>query len=333
MAPGASLARRVRRAGAACCVALPLAALGCGGEVLNLGSSGLQAGGSSGAGGNGSGGASGGVVAAHIWDAPSEPIIKQKANILLANPSLTADEGFLFYSEQARYGNPEPKPRIMRAAWDGAVSSGIVEQKLGELVMPDISSPVISANGTELWLGMLNGDNTDIFKSVREGEGWTTPVRVAELCSSDYDDAPRQPGAMGTIMPLSSKRHGGLPPVYQVYLSTRENENAVWSEPSKAQLGPVNSDAFQSADGFLNNTGTELYFSSTRDGTDSDLYVSRRARVGDVFGEPEALTDLNDPEGHSEERMPWLSLDEKRLYFVSDRTGQYTLYLATKTTP
>ena len=97
MAPGASLARRVRRAGAACCVALPLAALGCGGEVLNLGSSGLQAGGSSGAGGNGSGGASGGVVAAHIWDAPSEPIIKQKANILLANPSLTADEGFLFY--------------------------------------------------------------------------------------------------------------------------------------------------------------------------------------------------------------------------------------------
>jgi hypothetical protein len=324
MAPGASLARRVRRAGAACWVALPLAALGCDGEVLNLGSSGLQAGGGSGAGGSGGGG----VVAPHIWEVRSTPIVTQVKDLLVANPTLTEDEHYLFYSEQERYGNPEPKPRIMRAAWDGAVPSGIVEQKLGALVMPDISSPVISAKGTELWLGMLNGDNTDIFKSELQGDAWTTPLRVAELCSSDYDDAPRQPAAAGTIMPLSSKRHGGLR--YQIYLSNRENENAVWNEPSKALLGPVNADAFQSADGFLNSTGLELYFSSTRDGSDSDLYVSRRARLTDAFGEPEALTDLNDPDGRSEERMPWLSLDEQRLYFVSDRTGQYTLYLATK---
>jgi hypothetical protein len=221
------------------------------------------------------------------------------------------------------------RSRIMRAAWYGAVSSGIVEQKLTGLVMPDISSPIISADGTELWLGMLNGDNTDIFKSELQAGAWTTPLRVAELCSSD-DDAPRQPAVRGTIMPLSSKRHDGALPLYQIYLSTRENENAVWGEPSKALLGPVNSDAFQSADGFLNDTGTELYFSSTRDGTDSDLYVSRRTSLTDVFGEPEALTDLNDPEGRSEERMPWLSSDEKRLYFVSDRTGQYALYLATR---
>jgi hypothetical protein len=179
---------------------------------------------------------------------------------------------------------------------------------------------------------MLNGRNTDIFKSVREGEAWTTPVRVAELCSSDYDDVPRPPAVVGTLMPLSSKRHGGPLPVYQIYLSTRENENAVWSEPSKSLLSAVNSDAFQSADGFLDRTGLELYFSSTREGdhSDSDLYLSRRARLSDSFGEPEALTDLSDPEGRSDERMPWLSLDGQRLYFVSNRTGQYTLYLATK---
>jgi hypothetical protein len=197
--------------------------------------------------------------------------------------------------------------------------------------MPDVSSPVISAKGTELWLGMLNGDNTDIFKSELQAGVWTTPLRVAELCSSN-DDAPRQPAVGGTIMPLSSKRHDGLLPLHQIYLSTRENENAVWGEPSKALLGPVNSDAFQSADGFLNSTGLELYFSSTRDGdhADSDLYVARRPSLTATFGEPEALTDLNDPEGRSEERMPWLSADGRRLYFVSDRTGQYTLYLATK---
>lgn len=324
MAPGASLARRVRRAGAACCVALPLAALGCDGEVLNLGSSGLQAGGTSGAGG------SGGVVAAHIWDLHSDPIIAQVENVLLANPTLTEQQDQLFYSVQERGGNPLPNvPHIERRVSEGAAWGEASLQPLGNLEEPDVSSPAISAQGTELWLGMLNGDNTDIFKSELQAGAWTPPLRVAELCSSD-DDAPRQPAVGGTIMPLSSKRHDGPLPVYQIYLSTRESENAVWGEPSKALLGPVNSDAFQSADGFLNITGLELYFSSTRDGTDSDLYVSRRASVDVAFGEPEALTDLNDPEGRSEERMPWLSFDGKRLYFVSDRTGQYTLYLATK---
>jgi hypothetical protein len=326
MAPGASLARRVRRAGAAWLLCAAVATWGCGGEVLNLGSSGLQAGGASGTGGG---------VAAHIWDLNSTPIIPQVEHVLLANPTLTRDESNLFYSEQERFGNLEPfAPRIKHAVWNSASASwgSSTELMLGSLKMPDVSSPAISESGTELWLGMLNeGNKTDIFKSELQAGAWTTPLRVAELCSSD-DDAPRPPAVAGTIMPLSSKRHDGPSPLYQIYLSTRENENAVWSEPSKALLGPVNSDAFQSADGFLDRTGLELYFSSTRDGdhTDSDLYVSRRVTLTDVFGEPEALTDLNDPQGRSEERMPWLSSDGKLLYFVSDRTGQYTLYLATK---
>jgi hypothetical protein len=297
--------------------------LGCDGEVVNLGSSGLQAGGAAGTGG--------GAVAPHVWDVQSEPIFAEVENVLLANPTLTEDGTYLFYSQQERYGNPEPHPpKIQRATWDGAAWSNIAEQTLGTPMTPEVSSPAISATGTELWVGMLNGDNTDIFKSELQAGTWTTPVRVAELCSSDYDDAPRQPAVDGTLMPLSSKRHGGL--LYQIYLSKRENENAAWSEPSQALLGAVSSDAFQSADGFLNSTGLELYFSSTRDGdhADSDLYVSRRASLSDAFGQPEALTDLNDPVDRSEERMPWLSGDGKSLYFVSDRTGQYTLYLATK---
>lgn len=321
MAPGASLARRVRRAGTAWLVSLAATALGCGGEVVNLGSSGLQTGGA---------GGTGGTATARVWDVQSTPIFKQVENLLLANPTLTEQEEQLFYSRQQRFGDPEPRPQIMRALRDGTGWGTSEEQTLGGSQMPEVSSPAISAKGTELWVGMLNGTNTDIFKSDLQAGAWTTPVRVAELCSSDYDDAPRQPAVGGTIMPLSSKRHGGL--LYQIYLSSRENENAVWSEPSKALLSAVNSDVFQSADGFLNSTGLELYFSSTRDGdhTDSDLYVSRRASLSEPFGEPQALADLNDPLGRSEERMPWLSPNGKSLYFVSDHTGQYTLYLATK---
>ena len=330
MAPRTSLGRQVTRAGAACFVFLA-APLGCGGEVLNLGSSGLQAGGA-----GGTAGGSGGVVGAHVWDLHSTPIFEQKQDLLLANPTLADNGNELFYSVQERFGNPEPHlPYVERAVWNGSAWGNVAKLTFGELKDPDISSPAISAASTELWLGMYDPDsgNTDIFKSMLQAGAWTTPLRVAELSSTHYDDAPRQPAVGGTIMPLSSKRHGGPLPVYQIYLSTRENENAVWSEPSKALLGPVNSDEFQSADGFLNITGLELYFSSKRDGTDSDLYVSRRASIRDVFGAPEPLIDLNDPEGRSEERMPWLSPDGQNLYFVSDRTGQYTLYLATKAAP
>jgi hypothetical protein len=264
------------------------------------------------------------------WDVQSRPIIAQVAGFLLANPTLTEQEDQLYYSVQERGGNPEVNPpSIERRLWDGAAWGDAAEQVLGDLVTPDVSSPAISAQGTELWLGMNLDGSTDIFECTRQDDAWTAPVAVAEL-NSDKDDAPRPPAVGGTIMPLSSKRHGGA--FYQVYLATRETADSVWGEPSKALLDTIDADAFQSADGFLDSRGLELYFSSTRDGdhADSDLYVARRPSLDAAFGEPEALSDLNDPQGRSEERMPWLSPDGTRLYFVSDRTGQYALYLATK---
>ena len=318
MALGALLARSARRTGAAWLVCLVPGALGCSGEVVNLGSSGLQA---SGGGSN---------VPRGTWGVPSSPLFAQKAGILLANPTLTQGMDELYYSVQERGGNLDPNPpHVERALWDGTAWSNFAEQTLGDLMAPDVSSPAVSADGTQLWLGMNSNGSTDIFECTRKADAWTTPVPVAEL-NSVKDDAPRPPAVAGTIMPLSSKRHGG--PLYQIYLSTRETADAVWGEPSKALLGTVDSDAFQSADGFLDSSGLELYFSSTRasDHADSDLYVARRERLDAAFGEPEALSDLNDPLARSEERMPWLSSDGTRLYFVSDRSGQYTLYLATK---
>jgi len=318
MALGVLLAGSVRRARAGWLVCLATGALGCSGETVNLGWSDLQA----------SGG--GGSVPLGTWDVDTSPLVAQEAGILLANPTLTQKMDELYYSTQERGGNPLPNaPRIVRALWDGKAWGSFAEQALGELMMPDVSSPAISADGTQLWLGMNSSGSTDIFECTRQGDAWTAPVPVAEL-NSEKDDAPRPPAVAGTIMPLSSKRHGGA--LYQIYLSTRETADAVWGEPSKALLGSVDSDAFQSADGFLDSSGLELYFSSTRAGdhADSDLYVARRASLDAAFGEPEALSDLNDPLDRSEERMPWLSADGTRLYFVSDRSGQYTLYLATK---
>ena len=300
---------------------------GCGGEVVNLGASPLEAGGSAGSVGSAPGGAP-----PHIWQLSSEPLIAQVDGILLANPTLTGAMNELFYSQQQQQGaNPDPYPTLI---WHASLVNGqwsdLVRLTFADVGVLDAVSPAVSLDGNELWLGMNSGSSTDIYSTMLQGGVWTKPEPVTAL-NSAFDDVPRPPGQGGTVMPLSSKRHGGPKPLYQIYLSKRDSSGA-WGEPSQVLLGNVNSpsDEFQSADGFLTDDGRELYFSSKRDG-DSDLYVARRAGANDVFGVPEPLADLNDPNRTaSEERMPWLSPDGKQLYFASDRSGQYTLYVANK---
>ncbi|HEX2869738.1 MAG TPA: hypothetical protein VHP33_00755 [Polyangiaceae bacterium] len=323
MAPGALLARFLRPAHLALLLGSLSAVLSCGGEVLDLGSSPLGSGGTS---------ASGGAVS-RVWAVNPTPLLPQEEKLLLANPSLTEDEKELYYSAQVR--GPDAKVHIAIATRVDSTFGNAMPVVLGGDSPPDdVSSPAISAKADELWFGQFSASSghTEIWHSAREGAAWGAPTLVPELTSPDGDTAPRPPAVMGTIMPLSSKRHGGK--YYQIYFSERANAGSAWREPHQTGLTGINSPDFQSADGFLSDNGLDLYFSSTRDGdhTDNDLYVARRSAIGADFGAPEPLVDLNDPVAGqpSEERMPWLSLDGRQLYFVSDRSGQYTLYVATK---
>lgn len=288
--------------------------LSCQGEYVRLGASDEPLG------GGGSGGRPSSVTG--VWEAPTQPLLAEEREMLLASPTLTRN-GDMFFSKQPRYG-------VRTALWRARSSVGFADASevvLGQLEEPDISSPAVSWEGDELWLGMNVDGNTDVLRTVRSANGWSEPERVPELCSG-YDDAPRPPALGGTLMALSSKRHGGV--LYQIYLSERASPEAAWGEPSQGLLAAVNSEQYQSADGFVTETGLELYFSSTRAGS-SDLYVSRRSSRRSAFGPPEALADLNT---EWEERMPWLSPDGRSLYFASNQPTQqfqqYELYVATK---
>jgi hypothetical protein len=320
------VARGARSARALLCVASLLASQGCEGELLNLGrSQGLT-------GGEAGGGAVGGVGAAGMggtktWFLQDRPIIRQEPDILLANPTLTRDRQQLFFTEQPRYG-ADTSARVRRAEWTGTGFGASAVVVLGELSPIDAASPAISEDGTELWLGLnleSGRGGTDIWLSRGEGVTFGAPELVSEL-SSVFDDAPRPPALGGTVMPLSSKRHGGN--LYQIYLSTRSSPTAPWGEPSTAQLETVNGAGFQSADGFLADEGRELYFASNRAAGQSDIYVARRSSSAESFGEPALVPDINSP--ISEERMPWLSEDGMLLFFASNRSGAYALYVATR---
>ena len=83
----------------------------------------------------------------------------------------------------------------------------------------------------------------------------------------------------------------------------------------------------QDRDPFLASDRTTLVFSSSRgDGMGGhDLWVASRPSPDDSFGDLAQVGELNSP---SEERSPWLSDDLERLYFTSNRAGDFDVYLA-----
>ncbi|MEZ4367450.1 MAG: hypothetical protein R2939_14420 [Kofleriaceae bacterium] len=73
-----------------------------------------------------------------------------------------------------------------------------------------------------------------------------------------------------------------------------------------------------------------MTFASNRSG-DHELYVATRASVDDPWAAPALLDDdgtIN--QVAADEQDPWISGDGRRLYFASNRDGEFDLMLATR---
>jgi hypothetical protein len=80
-------------------------------------------------------------------------------------------------------------------------------------------------------------------------------------------------------------------------------------------------------DGFLSEDGLLFLFTydSRADDEEEDVYCAVRPDLESPFGPPIEVANLN---SSASERDPWLSLDRKRLYFASDRSGEFEIYVA-----
>jgi hypothetical protein len=308
-------------------VALVAASLcGCDGDLVNLGASAPLTGGGSGAsagsdtaGSVGNGGVGGALT--REWLEP-QLLFPQDDELIVSNATFAKDERQLVYSEKPR--GDDQIARIYERTLSGGSWASRRELELGT----DASNPAVSLDGAELWFGQnVEGGvgETDVWLSRRQGDTWGEPELVGEPLSSASHDAPRPPAVNGTLMPLASKRHG-QGPLYQIYLATRPAADQSWQSVSQELLANINSPRFESADGFLTEDGLTLYFSSTRIADQQgDLFVAQRTTLQAAFGVPRALADLNTD---ADERDPWLSADGRRLYFSSNRGGQYALYVS-----
>jgi hypothetical protein len=183
----------------------------------------------------------------------------------------------------------------------------------------------VSADGLTLWFASdraSGSDDLDIWVATRSARGaaWSAPVSLDAL-NSDAQDIPRPPGQRARVMPMASDRDS--PGYYKIQFATRSTSSAAFGAPA-----PVVELAFpdeSTVDGFLRDDGLTLFYVTGPAFGPADLYVASRRRAADAFEQHAPLDELNTP---LDERDPWLSPDGRELYFASDRSGHYDIYVA-----
>lgn len=172
------------------------------------------------------------------------------------------------------------------------------------------------------WTGQ--GDR-DLYKATRAtlDAPFHNAVALSELNSNGRDQLPWVSDDELTMVFLSDR--GGN---QHLWTASRTDVTQPFGAPtsmSSLNLGTTEGRLFM-ADG-----GLTAYFTSVRQTANNwggeDIWVASRASISDEFGKAENVTTLNT--GSTEQDLS-LSPDEAELYFVSNRTGTYLVYRATR---
>jgi len=310
------------------------------GQIITLGTSTASGGAATavgGAGGMSGGGPSTGAGPALGGNGPggAPPILGIASSEVVAglsspekddNPTLSADELLLCFTSLRPGATGESD------IWCAERSSS--SDAFGEPSPVDVAnqegfeaSPALELDGLALWFGSDREDSlggSDIFVVTRalRTDPWGEAVRVDELCSGE-DDIPRPPAMGNTVMPLASRR--GDDASYWTYFAVRSSPSAAFGPPEL--LSELATPEESVVDGFLTEDGLMFLFTLAISGgeVDEDIYVAVRPDLQSPFTTPTEVGGLN---GDANDRDPWLSPDRRRLYFSSDRSGEFEIYVA-----
>lgn len=180
-------------------------------------------------------------------------------------------------------------------------------------------SPYITADGQELYLfftpdagvpanEQLVDGLTGIYRSVRDGSGWSEPARVY----LNYDGDPALDGCetvFGDEMWFCTAR-AGVQRSIDIYVAHRDGDHWVdWASAGTRVNIDLEMGELHIADG-----GDSIYYHSQRAGGQGgiDIWLTQRAN-GD-WGDPVDLTAVNTP---YTDGWPWVSPDGQELWFTS----------------
>lgn len=180
-----------------------------------------------------------------------------------------------------------------------------------------------SYDGLEMYVsatrpGGSGGPDNWVSRRATTDSDWGPLVNLGPAVNSAEDDSYASISADGLTLYFDSARPGGYG-YYDIYMTTRTTKNDPWGPA--VNLGPRVNSPRTDASAWESPDGLELYFVSYRSGGygNSDIYVAKRARANDPWGDPVNLGPVvNSP--YSEH---WISLSpDGLLLFFCEPIGE-----------
>jgi WD40-like Beta Propeller Repeat len=151
---------------------------------------------------------------------------------------------------------------------------------------------------------------------------WGTPEQLGDPNYAGNDLYSPTPSADGLTLWFGLMVAGG--PEQAAY-ATRATVDEPFGQGVLSQA-PVSSNGWD-GNPHLSHNQRSLYFYSARTNNDLGIYQATRATPSDAFDQVVELTTVNST---STEQLPWVSSDERTIYFVSDRAGSRDIWTASR---
>lgn len=188
--------------------------------------------------------------------------------------------------------------------------------------------PTVTGDLLELYFNSNRSGNSDLWVSVRDSvdQPWgdPDPVPGSGINTASSETAP-EISTDGLTLYFSSNRTGGKGS-QDIYMTSRADRDAPWDPPDL--VGRLNSAAADYSP-VEDASGMAIYFYSTRDGGDQDLFVATRASVDDPWRDPLPIAELTTADSDAD---PFVSGDGLTLYFGSGPAGVLDVYVTRRLT-
>jgi hypothetical protein len=188
------------------------------------------------------------------------------------------------------------------------------------------TTPEITSDGLTIFiasdrLGSSLGSG-DIWMSTRatRTSPWGVPVNVAAVNSAETESASAVTDDLKAMVLLSTRDTV----LADLYIATRSASNVAWNTPvAIAAINTAGSDYSP----ILTQDKLRIYWDSDGGSASEDLYTASRSSTSGTFGTPVNITELN---SSAVEADPWISADEHHIVFVSNRSGVFQMYEASR---
>lgn len=241
------------------------------------------------------------------------------------DPSLTADLLEIFYNRAASNGAVADIWTARRTSSSGRWGQPAKVVTLSSSA--DETTPEVSPDGLTIYFASKRASSDyDIYMARRSSRSspWGAVQRVAALNSRADEAAPVVVPPRLSTMVFSSKRSGGAGG-YDLYRADRAGASSGWSAP--VALSGLNTAAGET-DPWLFESDRWIYFARRRaNDTAFDIWIASRPDTTQRFGKPRIVSELNSARSQSD---IWLSADSKTMYFGSNRSGSWDIFIATR---